>query len=166
MLIGALFFFISNNLFFIKGLYSEDIPWFINLLDNTEKCLFVNDYIYAYRQVEGSDSITHRIGKKNIDSLLWIINNELDNMEARSIDETAKKSLFSFLAYELCVIMSFLQYLPKGDYKSRYKEVKKLAWLLDNTANPKVKQVHGLYKCIGLFLTMKFLQLYLRKWKK
>ena len=43
------------NLRFIKETIAEDIPWFIDLLDGTKKCMFVNQYIYAYRQnVAGS----------------------------------------------------------------------------------------------------------------
>ena len=40
---------IDNQITFKVGQISEDIPWFINLLEKSQKCMFVNDYIYAYR---------------------------------------------------------------------------------------------------------------------
>ena len=64
------------NLHFIKGLLSEDIPWFINLLEGAKKCMFINDYIYAYRQgVVGS--ISNSFSVRNFNSILRIIDNEL-----------------------------------------------------------------------------------------
>ena len=64
------------NLNFIKGLLSEDIPWFIDLLEGAKKCMFINDYIYAYRQgVVGSISISFSV--RNFNSILRNSDNEL-----------------------------------------------------------------------------------------
>jgi glycosyltransferase involved in cell wall biosynthesis len=156
-------FLINNDLFFIKDLLAEDVPWFLNVLDKCNLCIFVNEYIYAYRQTSGSCSITHQIGKKNIDSLLHIIDRELKLLDCRSFDGHARKALLSFLAYEYCLVLSFLQYLPANERKPRYVEAKKLTWLLKNTNNPKVKKVHAIYRISGLYFTMKVLQYYLRK---
>ena len=72
----------QNELYFKVGLLSEDIPWFIDLLDCSSKSLFINEYIYAYRQNVGT-SISQNFGEKNFDSLMSIIKNELDKLETR-----------------------------------------------------------------------------------
>ena len=156
-------FLINNDLYFIKGFLSEDVPWFINVLDKCNLCIFVNEYIYAYRQTKGSCSITHQIGRRNIDSLFQIINREIKLLESRSFDDNARKAILSFLAYEYCLVLSFLQYLPTNERKPRYLEAKKLTWLLNYTINPKVKKVQLIYRISGLYITMKILQYYLRK---
>lgn len=156
-------FLVNNSIFFIIGLLSEDIPWFIELLDKSRKCIFVNDYVYAYRQSVGSSSITHNIGCRHVDSLLSIIKDELDKIDLRSFNNVAKESLYSFLAYEFCIALSYLQFLSIEDSKVRYEKLKTYQWLLQYTLNPKVKKVSFFYKILGLRLTTKLLQLYLIK---
>lgn len=83
---------------FIKGTIAEDIPWFIDLLDGSKKCMFVNQYIYAYRQ-NRAGSITASGGEKSFNDLFHIIKTELDKMEKRTFSLAAKEALYSFLAY-------------------------------------------------------------------
>ena len=64
-------FLLDNKLFFQKGQIAEDIPWFINLLNATNQCIFANDYVYAYRQ-NVSGSITNSAGQRSFDSLFDI----------------------------------------------------------------------------------------------
>ena len=65
-------FLINNNLNFKVGQLSEDIPWFINLLDRAKRCKFINQYIYAYRQnVVGS--ISGNFPVRHFDDILDII---------------------------------------------------------------------------------------------
>ena len=68
-------FLINNNLNFKVGQLSEDIPWFINLLDRAKRCKFINQYIYAYRQnVVGS--ISGNFPVRHFDDILDIIKME------------------------------------------------------------------------------------------
>ena len=105
-------FLINNHLTFIKGQLSEDIPWFINLLNCCKLCMFLNLNVYAYRQgVNGS--ITHNIGTRNVNSLINILETELQKMDSRSFNQEAKNCVLSFLAYEYCIILGYLQFLNK-----------------------------------------------------
>ena len=62
--------FSDMGLRFIRGILSEDIPWFIDLLDGSKKCMFVNQYIYAYRQ-NRAGSITASGGAISFISSRW-----------------------------------------------------------------------------------------------
>lgn len=122
------------GLLFIPDITAEDIPWFIDLLDGSKKCIFLNEYVYAYRQnVEGS--ITKKSGEKPFRNLLDIIKNEIAKMESRSFSADAKDALYSFLAYEFCVLLTSAHKMPKDlcDELLQYK------WLLNYTDNPKVR---------------------------
>lgn len=150
------------NIHFIKGLLSEDIPWFIDLLEGAKKCMFVNNYIYAYRQgVTGS--ISNSFSKKNIDSILSIIDNELKRLPIRSFNNITKDYVKSFLAYELCICLGGLGQLDKSIRDEYYKKLKPYKWLLKYRQNPKVKKVSLLKSFIGLRLTRCFLELYYSK---
>lgn len=128
------------NLHFIKGLLSEDIPWFINLLEGAKKCMFINDYIYAYRQgVVGS--ISNSFSVRNFNSILRIIDNELQKLEGRTFNEKTKDYIKSFLAYELCICLGGLGQLEKSVRNEYYEKLKPYKWLLKFCQNPKVKKV-------------------------
>lgn len=144
---------------FIKGILSEDIPWFIDLLDGSERCMFVNEYVYAYRQgVAGS--ITNSFGERNLNSILRIIDNELQKIEKRSFDASTKDYIKSFLAYELCICLGGLGQLDKSLRDEYYKKLKSYKWLLKYRQNPKVKKVALINSLLGFRVTRYFLEFY------
>lgn len=150
---------VNNNIDFKKGQIAEDIPWFINLLEKTDKCMFVNDYIYAYRQnVSGSISATG--GERSFFSLLDIVKTELEKIEERSFSAQAKDALLSFLAYELSILIMIVGNLPKEKQTQIRKELKSLCWLLKYTQNPKVRMVSRVYNIFGYVITEKVLRVY------
>lgn len=147
------------NLNFIKGLLSEDIPWFIDLLEWAKKCMFINDYIYAYRQgVVGS--ISNSFSERNFNSILRIIDNELQKLEGRTFNEKTKDYIKSFLAYELCICLGGLGQLDKSVRNEYYEKLKPYKWLLKFRQNPKVKKVSILNSLVGFRLTRFFLEFY------
>ena len=147
------------NLNFIKGLLSEDIPWFIDLLEGAKKCMFINDYIYAYRQgVVGS--ISNSFSVRNFNSILRIIDNELQKLEGSTFNEKTKDYIKSFLAYELCICLGGLGQLDKSVRNEYYEKLKPYKWLLKFRQNPKVKKVSILNSLVGFRLTRFFLEFY------
>ncbi len=150
-------YLLSNNLYFLKGQLCEDIPWFINLLDSCNKCLFVNLYVYAYRQGV-SGSITNSISERNIDNLIQIIETELEKMPSRTFTSEGKDCVMSFLGYEYSIILGYLQFLDKEKAKEKYEYLKRYKYLLNYTQDPKVKKVNLATKLLGLGLTTWLLQ--------
>ena len=144
---------------FKVGQISEDIPWFINLLEKCEKCMFVNEYIYAYRQ-HVAGSITESGGERSYNSLLDIVNTELKKIDERVFTEEAKDALRSFLAYEVCILMVGVHNLPKEKQKSARKELNSLCWLLKYRQNPKVRMVGKVYDICGYTATVWALMMY------
>lgn len=149
-------FLLENGLFFKKGQIAEDIPWFINLLEKCKKCCFVNNYVYAYRQnVMGS--ITNTSGRKSFDSLLDIVETEIDKIDGRSFSLLAKDALYSFLAYEYSILLTY----DVSD-ESCKKKLDSLCWLLEYDMNPKVRKVKMLKHLLGLHVTAGILSLYIK----
>lgn len=147
-------FLVNNELFFVKGQIAEDIPWFINILDKCTHCCFINHYVYAYRQ-NVAGSITNTGGEKSFQSLLNIVKTEIEKIECRSFSTSAKEALYSFLAYELCILLSY------SNIDQRKKnELKPYYWLIDYDINPKVKRVKTAKCFLGLPVTIKLLCYY------
>lgn len=150
---------INNRITFKVGQIAEDIPWFINLLDKSGKCMFVNDYIYAYRQ-NRLGSITATGGERSFYSLLDIVRNELTLIDRRSFTPEAKDALLSFLAYEVSIMIAGVCYLPKEKQPYARRELKQLCWLFQYTQNPKVRMVSRVYNQFGYAITERVLRLY------
>lgn len=146
---------------FIKGTIAEDIPWFIDLLDGSKSCMFINQYIYAYRQ-NVAGSITASGNPKSTSDLFTIVKNEVNKMNERSFSEEAKNALYSFLAYEFCILLTASSRMSK----EMRKELMQYKWLLNYTANPKVHKAAFVNKLFGIKATewvLKFYTNYIRK---
>lgn len=146
-------FLLKNDIWFPEGTISEDIPWFIKMLDCSQKTVFCNDYQYAYRQ-EVETSVTHSC--RGVNDLLCIVENGVKAIDLLSFNKSAKEALLSFYAYELCILLTSY---PEAD-KEIKNRVRNLLWLLDYQQNPKVAQVNLLKNYTGLSLTIRALRLY------
>lgn len=141
------------GLCFIKGTIAEDIPWFIDLLDGAKSCVFVNQYIYAYRQ-NVAGSVTASGNPKSTRDLFAIVRNEIKKIGNRRMSKEAKDALYSFLAYEFCILLT--SDMPQ-EMKSELMQYK---WLLNYTANPKVRKASFVNKLFGIKTTEWFLRFY------
>lgn len=151
---------VEDGIAFKKGQIAEDIPWFINLLEHTRTCIFVNEYIYAYRQ-NVAGSITASAGERSYNNLLDIVKTELEKIEGRGFSDEAKDALRSFLAYETSILMAGVhRALPKEKQPAARKELKSLCWLLKYTQNPKVRMVSKVYNILGYAVTVRVLRMY------
>lgn len=158
----SLEFINKSNLNFIKGIKSEDIPWFIDVLDKCNKCIFVNEYIYAYRK-NVPNSITSSFGLSNFQDLYNIIIQEINRIEKRNFSKDAKEALYSFIAYEYCILFAKLSSIPKDIRKTKRNELMKLKWLLKYTTNPKVAKVALVNKYCGFYITEMLLRWYIKR---
>lgn len=146
-------FLLKNELFFIKGIYSEDIPWFLKLLEKAKNIVFLNQYVYAYRKGVSS-SISSTFSEKKYNDLLGILEREVSSLNNSNTWESwVKDSLLSFMAYEYSQLLGFSYGLPKEKRALEWDNLKKYSFLLKYHDNPKVKYVNMFYRVLGLKLT-------------
>lgn len=154
-------FFVSKSLFFEKGRFSEDILWFIEMLGKSNSFRITNIYMYGYRQnVNGS--ITSTFSKEKFINLIEIVNNGFSLIGRLNFNKEEKKYLYSFLAYELCIIRAYQNRFKSTLEESENKKVKELYFLMKYTKNPKVKLVHNLDVLLGYRIVNYMLSKYLR----
>lgn len=151
---------IENNLYFEKGLLSEDIDWSTKLFIAAEKfdvCL-VEFYIYR-KQREGS--ITNDIKLKSVQDLLYIIKKWSNKCKNNQISDDIKKSLLSLLSYEYVILLAHIFSLNKEEYSLVFDEIKELKWIIKYGKSKKVKLVKLLISIIGIKLSGKVLNKYI-----
>lgn len=152
-------FLIEHNLFFIKGLISEDIPWFIELISASKKCRFVNMYVYNYRQ-ERVGSITNSFSEKKFNDRIGIIKSESAKVEARDLTEKGKKGLFFFLAYEYTQFINGINRFEGAKQREVIKDLNNYKWLLKYDLNYKVTIPRYVCAFLGLENTARLVKFY------
>lgn len=142
---------------FKEGIFSEDIPWFLEVLNKCENFKLVNEYIYVYRQGV-KNSITSTFNTKKFQDLFDIVKNGLKYIEEASFGVVTKDALFSFMAYEYLILLAYQYRVSDAMMRN---ELKSYSWLLRYTANPKVHKAAIVYKLVGLRLTGLLMRLYM-----
>ena len=157
-------FLIRNHILFIKGLLSEDIPWFLQILNYAHKFRMVDLYVYAYRQEANGLSITHSFSVKHFNDIVWIIMYGIDYLKHSSFLPHTRNALLSFLAYQYCILWGSLYKLSNKEVRRlKRKELKAYTWILQYTAHPKVKKSALIYALGGTNLLELLLTIYMKR---
>lgn len=152
-------FLLNNKLFFQEGIVAEDIPWFISMIIKADKVRFVNNYVYAYRQnVVGS--ISNSFSLRSFNDLLNIIKDQVRVIPSYDVTQETKDALYSFMAYEFCILLSNIAVLPNSVQEMKRNELMEYKWLLNYTLNPKVKLARLIYRLCGINITERILAFY------
>ncbi len=150
---------LSNNLFFKEGIFSEDIEWFMRLMQTNPSVSVTNEVAYCYRL--RSSSISHSVGKKNIDDLYQIID-EYSEVYKNTDDLEFKKGMLNYLLYQLFIMMAYVHKCLRGRQRMEMVEqCKKYLWLNRYAISKKTKLCKMLYLIGGYYFTSVVLSRYL-----
>lgn len=157
-------FLVDNNIFFIKRIFSEDIPWFMSILKYAKAPIYyTNQYMYGNRG-EVATSLTSTFTNKKFLDVLDIVEKgvaNLDNSGLEYFTPEAIQHIKSFYAYRICIMMGQaykFRHQISLDEKTR---LKKMMYLLEYTENPKVRKVYFVRNIIGDQLCSMLLSKYL-----
>ncbi len=132
----------ANEIYFPNLRSSEDIPWFIQLIQKSTNFSFVNTRFHVYRK-QVTDSLTYAFNKKKYDTLFDIVNNEsIKALETK--DKVNHTYIMSFLAYQYLILLSMSVNFNFKTFLAEQKRLKKLSWLLKYNEIKKVKQIQKL----------------------
>lgn len=146
---------VNQDLYFKKGLLSEDIDWTIGLLLSANTFSYCGEDYYYYRQ-NRMGSITNSVNKKSLDSLLYII-----KKWARKDNEMPyQNDINSFLSFEYMIILYNYANLPISDQDTLKKEIDSYKWIMNYSKTRKTKIVSLCIKILGISLTSKLLNIY------
>lgn len=134
---------ISNNLFFKRGMLSEDVEWFFRLAPLVKKVIVLNEVSYCYRIRKGS--ITHSINIKHIDDMMYIITYYAGQLKTIE-NEKLKKALLNYLAYQYYITIG-LAWTYSGEHKKEYiDKLFEYSWLTQYSISRKTKISANLVK--------------------
>lgn len=151
---------IGENVFFEKGLLSEDVDWNFKLTLCAENFFAINNPFYGYRKRDGS--ITTTFGVKNAKDLFYITEKWEKCLLSSNIDKKQKYLLLGYCAYLFGILMGGVKSIKfKEDRIDLEKNMKKLTYLLDYNVNYKTDKVKKLYKYFGFNLTCWILRSYI-----
>lgn len=139
---------IENQLYFEKGLLSEDIDWTIRLLINARTFAYCNASYYYYRQ-NRAGSITNTANIKNVESLIYIVRKWASKDEKRQ----NQTEINSFMAYEYMIALYNYGRLNKENQNKVKKDLKDYLWVMKFSRTKKTKLVRLLCKIFGIQLT-------------
>lgn len=154
-------FLITNNIFFKKGILSEDIPWFLELLKKAQNIRFISNYIYCYRK-QRVGSITNKFSPKKYYDVHNIVENAIIDIRETNYKIETKNALLSFCAYYFCILLGEHRNFESNQRSSIFANLKTMTWLFDYDVNPKVKKVKLIYSIFGLKMTSIICNLYLK----
>lgn len=151
----------QNNIYFKKGIYSEDIDWFIRLMIPVGSISISNCISYQYRLRGGS--ISHNVSKKNVEDLFYSI--EAHSESCVALDDVNKRiALLNILAYNYSIVLGLTYaYLEKSDRKYIFGRAKQYKWLLKCGSSKKTKLCRLLYQFVGLNILARVLGFYIIK---
>ena len=140
---------ISEDIFFEKGLLSEDLDWSMKLFLKANTFDYCDTVYYNYRQ-NRVGSITNTINPKKVDDMLYILEKWSRIAETKNVVE--KNFILSQMAYELPIIIYLYSRLKKE--KTQFKcRIKKLLFLLNHRAELKYKCTKLLCSMVGIYCT-------------
>lgn len=153
----------KNQLYFKKGITSEDIDWCARILILCGSLGYVNEEAYVYRQRE--HSISHSLTYKNI----YDLSNNIKEC-VRLGKNLSKNSRFyglyhDFTAYQYGTLLLSNNLVDDKRVRDIMKDMKQYQWLLKYHRNKKIKLQYYVHFIFGYYNLIRFLKLYC-KFKK
>ena len=151
----------SNQLYFKKGIVSEDNEWMIRLL-RVLKSVAILDYpLYIYRMGR-KDSITNTIGKKNISDMLGIIQSSKEYYFEINSSKNVMELEYCYCAYLWFCALGLSIKIPKDDYRELIPKFRETASVCEYSNSKKTKMAYLAYKIFGLNGAKNILGLYIK----
>lgn len=149
--------FEDDDLYFVKGIYSEDIDWCLRLLIKANRPDFICENFYCYRQ--RSDSITHTINDKKCQDLT---NNILNCFSIVEKNDSLKDSLYRYVSYQFGTFF-ITQALAENYQSDCINKLSKYKWILKyHSNNKKLIVLNIMVTLFGYRLTCKIIRLFIR----
>lgn len=149
-------FLVEHNISFIKGIFSEDTPWFLSILKYANAPIYyTNLYMYGNRG-EVATSLTSVFSVKKFRDVLDIVENGIIDLDDNGLNFFSQDAIFaikSFYAYRLCIMMGQnYRYADQISCEDQ-RRLENLLPLLEYRNNPKVRKVSLMRKLLGTKIT-------------
>lgn len=142
----------NNQVRFQNGLLSEDQEWYYNVLINAESIEGINKSYIVYRQRTNSTSTSWKM--QNLTDTIKIIEKWKEKIEKGDWPPDYKNSLMNSVSKLYCNLLIGYTRYSNSEKSKYYKDLKRLASLLQYHKNPRVKIFYRIYRIGGFRLLM------------
>jgi hypothetical protein len=151
---------LERQLFFKKGIVSEDIEWAMRLYSKELRLAFLKEQPYIYRAGR-EGSITNTMKEKNFNDLLGIIEEYakifLENKTS------VENLLLNYLAYQYVILCGLIVRATDRKFKRSFiKKLIEFKWILKYDLCYKVKKAKKVYSLLGIRAMISVLGLYIK----
>ena len=159
----------QHQLYFEKGLLSEDVEWSLRLWRHISKVRAMNLPLYGYQHREGSISTTYTI--RNLRSYEHIFAKFVQLYNDRVVDahtELYWKTVMGYLAQMYTSCLYAYGQIARKDRSEAYAILKRYATLLEHSISIKSDRVIKYKRVIGLRMTVWLFAVYgnIRRYKR
>lgn len=152
--------FLKNDLYFVKGLLSEDIEWSARVMIASRQIAVCHVSIYK-RIRRGNGSITSQIGERNIRDILASLEKGIPYAEIHAESPHLLMLYYEYWSYQYAMLLCSLSIVKDSqEYLAFIERMKKLSWLLKFHHVPKVRLVNIAYRILGIKKTVLLLGRY------
>lgn len=149
-------FLMDNQIFFEKGLLSEDVDWSMALWQHLKTVKAINCYGYCYRH--RSASITTTLSIRNYQSYQYMFQKWIPLLQEKG--DTLAQLQLNYLAFLFPTLLYGFFLLPKQDRHPTYELLNKMKTVLQYSATRKSNRVAVCVKIIGFYLTCRIFASY------
>lgn len=153
-------FLVDNNMFFEKGLLSEDLEWGMRFFLKISSAAFYTGNYYYYR-TKRTGSITNSVGEKNVLDVFETFKKGVEL--AKVIDRSAQRlMIMSFTEYIFRIIVLYFDQLSRTNQHIVKEEIKKATWILNHRRDMPSKIIYYVYSLFGMSVANRLVKLYLK----
>lgn len=149
-------FLMDNQIFFEKGLLSEDVDWSMALWQHLKTVKAINCYGYCYRH--RSASITTTLSIRNYQSYQYMFQKWIPLLQEKG--DTLAQLQLNYLAFLFPTLLYGFFLLPKQDRHPTYELLNKMKTVLQYSATRKSNRVAASVKMVGFCLTCRIFASY------
>lgn len=157
-------FLVENNLFFVKGLKSEDIEWALRAFEYTPSWAFYPENIFVTRRGR-EGSITSTVSYEHLTDYLKIVKNTAERLECNENSEV-RFVLLSYLMYQELILTALIgttkMERARREKLNRNNRILCKHYLDNYTLDKRVRYASKIYQLFGYTALQKILGFYLR----
>ena len=152
----------KNNLYFRKGMFSEDLEWYGCYIPFINSIALINKPDYFYRK-KREGAITTQITEKNIRDTFYTLQSQSRLIRNSNIGTGKKKALLLYHSYYYYIILGLINNVLEGDpYNQLLNECKSYKWLSYYSKSPKTIKSAFILKLFGIKISSKIFGYYIK----
>lgn len=150
---------LTNNIYFIEGVYSEDINWIPRVFIVAGRVKVLDEFVYCRRQ-NRPGQITFKANLKRDLDCASILDNWFKQSNSVPFKNNINTKYFWNYLSNIYIGVISNQYLYKGnEAKQRIRELAKYKYILEYNTNPSYRKFNIIYKFLGFRIYVSFISI-------